>query len=117
MKTEDLKYTINSRDTTSAADGTALDVVHVTWSCVGGFQHLKNVPITHPPKIVYEVQEADTVDTITDMVSVKIGTPDSIVMQILEEKKAAIAANFTPTMPIGTRFLMDGRDPTILKSK
>lgn len=115
MKKEDLKYTIISRDSGMAADGSPMDIVHVEWTCEGGFPHTKNVPVSHPPKIQYEVVEDGTVDKINDMVSVKAGTPDSIVMQILEEKKPGIAANFTPVMPIGTRFVMEGKTPKVIK--
>lgn len=116
MKPEDLKYKIEKRTPSVSPDGSPLDIVYVTWTTPLGFQHYKHVPITHPPAIVYEVQHDSKVDVLFDSIFVKAGTPDSIVMQMLEEKKPKLIENFTPPLPLGTKFTQDGRDIKVVKN-
>lgn len=78
----------------SEGDAEPIELVDVEWRHDSGpITDYKMVPISHPPNIEYERQVDGTRDVILDCVSVRRGTPDSIVMQILEEKRAALAAS------------------------
>ena len=70
------------------------DLVDVEWRHADGpITTTKFVPVTHPPEIRYEEVTDQVLDFVPDQVSVPSGTPDSIVMQILEEKRARLADN------------------------
>jgi hypothetical protein len=73
-----------------------MEAVDVLWTSTDGPVIDKvTVPITFSYKtkeITYEEQEVpERRDAIKDQINVPAGTPDSIVMQILEEKKPRLA--------------------------
>lgn len=71
-----------------------LDYVDVEWTHEDGpVQNTILAPVTHPPNIQY-IEKADAPRLVVhDTVTVRPGTPDSIVAMICEEKRARLAAN------------------------
>ena len=75
-------------------DAHGLDYVDVEWTHEDGpVKMTALIPVTHPPDVQYEERVVGYRDVIPDTVTVRPGTPDSIVMQICEEKRARLAAN------------------------
>lgn len=71
-----------------------LDYVDVEWTHADGpVQDTILAPVTHPPHIEYAEKDGGTRAIIHDQITVKPGTPDSIVAMICEEKRARLAAN------------------------
>lgn len=76
-------------------EGSMFDVeyVQVEWRHADGpIPDYEIRPLTHPPDIKYETVQVGEREFISGTVGVKPGTPDSIVMQMLEERRAALAA-------------------------
>lgn len=75
-------------------DKEGLDFVDVEWThAEGPVKSTILKPMTHPPQVEYAEVEVEPRAVIPDQIAVKAGTPDSIVMQICEEKRARLAAN------------------------
>jgi hypothetical protein len=78
-----------------------MEYVDVEWTHTGGdFIDTIDLPTNHPSihpsmpsEIVYHTQRASPRKVVKDQVTVRPGTPDSVIMQMLEEKRAALAAN------------------------
>lgn len=87
-----LNYKIVKRERPEGQVHTDFEAVHVEWTHADGpVKDTKLVPKTHPPEIKYEEVPDGERKVIHDQLNVKPGTPDSIVMQMCEEKRAALA--------------------------
>lgn len=87
-----LNYKIKGRRQLEG-DKEELDYVDVEWRHADGpIKTFALIPVTHPPDVKYEKRVVDELDVIHDQVIVRPGTPDSIVMQICEEKRNRLAA-------------------------
>jgi len=95
MTAHKLTYRLTGQRDTQTAGASLVDIVAVEWRHADGpIQHTKLVPVSHPPDVRYEtVPDGEPVAIIHDSISVPHGAPDSIVMQMCEEKRAALAAN------------------------
>ena len=72
----------------------SLDVVAIEWTHEDGpVPEYALLPHGHPPDITYVKTKVGERAVIHDEVRVKSGMPDSIVMQLCEEKRAVLAAN------------------------
>ena len=75
-------------------DKEGLDYVDVEWTHADGpVRNTIMKPVTHPPDIQYEEVEIEPRAVIPDTITVKPGTPDSIVAMICEEKRKRLADN------------------------
>jgi hypothetical protein len=89
-----LNYKIVGRKKAEGAGAAAMphDIASIEWRHADGpITTVKTIPITHPPEIEYKDVPDQVLDVIHDEVSVPQGAPDSIVMQICEEKRAKLA--------------------------
>jgi hypothetical protein len=73
-------------------DTMGFECVDVEWTHTSGsIQDTHRIPKTHPPDIQYEIVPSGYRDVIKDCVYVKPGTKDSVIMQMMEEKKEIMA--------------------------
>lgn len=90
-----LNYKLGKRHKSESQFG--VEIVDVEWTHADGpIEDTHTVPVSfdyRTNKITYEEEVSGTRDVILDQVYVKEGTPDSIVMQHLEEKRVRLAEN------------------------
>lgn len=73
-------------------DNLDLDYIDVEWSHRDGFpEDYIVVPTTHPPNIQYQRRVLSPRKVIPDQVTVSQGTPDSVVVMLLNEKRKTLA--------------------------
>jgi len=94
-----LNYKIIGRTTTKVGEH-LIDCVAVEWTHDDGpVTDTVLLPTSHPPihpsmgEMKFEAVPDGQRDVIHDQINVPSGTPDSIVMQACEEKRARLAAN------------------------
>lgn len=99
-----LNYKIVGRRSLNVVDGDghyiSMDMVDIEWTHADGpIKDTHLIPINHPPifpdspALQYKKMVSGTRDVVKDQINVKHGTPDSIVMQICEEKRHRLALN------------------------
>ncbi len=87
-----LNYRLLPGRRTLENDELGLECIDVEWTHTDGpVEDHHTIPMTHPPDIQYKTELCGKRVVIKDQVTVKQGTPDSIVMQILEEKRERLA--------------------------
>lgn len=99
-KKHNLNYKIIRRRT-QASDEFDMDYIDVEWTASSGpVQDTVLLPMNHPPiagmnmpPIEYKEVAAGERAIIHDQLTVKKGTPQSTVMQMLEEKRQRLAEN------------------------
>ena len=69
-----------------------MDYIDVEFRVDPPFKDTKLMPKTHPPEIKYETVPDGERSVVMDQVVVPRGTPDSIVMQMIEEKRKSFSA-------------------------
>jgi hypothetical protein len=69
------------------------ECVSVEWRHASGpVVDYADIPVTHPPNVRYERREVGRREVVHDNLYVPPGTNQSIVMQMLEEKRGRLAA-------------------------
>lgn len=87
-----LNYKIVGRERPEGQTHTNIEHVFVQWRHADGpIQDTKIVPVSHPPDIKYETVSAGEREIVEDCISVPVGTPDSTVAMMCDEKRAKLA--------------------------